>query len=202
MTNAAAASEAVPTAAVTRAAAARAPAAPAAQEGRRRRVAPRFRRRHYRCRRRYRHRHCCHGHRHLRCRRHLKRRYRRRTARSLWPCVGCMQRACRVRCGMPLPVPRVVSKCVVCIQFIYYFETLPHHSTIGGEACDVRPLSSPARRVAARRLSPVTRSRGSARARHLGIRVRGEHLHKGGRDDLGLYIEGGESKVFKLASPS
>ena len=90
----------------------RAPAAPAAQEGRRRRVAPRFRRRHYRCRRRYRHRHCCHGYRHLRCRRHLKRRYRRRTARSLWPFVGGVYAECMPSppCGMPLPVPRVVSK--------------------------------------------------------------------------------------------
>ena len=173
MTNAAAASEAVPTAAVTRAAAASA----RQQRQRRRRAAADGSRRafaavttsHYRCRRRYRHRHCCHGHRHLRCRRHLKRRYRRRTARSLWPCVGCMQNACRVRCGMPLPVPRVDGQSE-CIQFILtiLIRCLIQHSTIGGPscklACDVRPLSSPrtrlARRVACR--IPVARQRARA----------------------------------------
>ena len=147
----------MPTAAVTRAAAAIA----RQQRQRRRRAAADGSRRAFAAvtsaavaAKRYRHRHCCHGHRHLRCRRHLERRYRRRTARSLWPCVGCMQNACRVRCGMPLPVPRVVSKykdqrkskrqseCIQFILTIIYFDTLPHHSTIGGpscKACDVRP---------------------------------------------------------------
>ena len=39
------------------------------------------------------------------------------------------------------------------------------------------------------------------RACHLGIRVRGERLHRGAEMVWGS-VEGGESKVFKLASPS
>ena len=43
--------------------------------------------------------------------------------------------------------------------------------------------------------------REAARARHLGIRERGERLHRGAEMVWGS-VEGGESKVFKLASPS
>jgi hypothetical protein len=46
------------------------------------------------------------------------------------------------------------------------------------------------------------RGRRPQRARHLGIpRVRGERLHRGGEMVWGS-VEVGESKVFKLASPS
>ena len=48
---------------------------------------------------------------------------------------------------------------------------------------------------------PVARPRARARARHLGIRVRGERLHRGAEMVWGS-VEGGESKVFKLASSS
>lgn len=48
---------------------------------------------------------------------------------------------------------------------------------------------------------PVREAQRPQRARHLGIRVRGERLHRGGEMVWGS-VEVGESKVFKLASPS
>lgn len=75
--------------------------------------------------------------------------------------------------------------------YINYFDTLPHHSTIGGVLHDLD---------AERPSSPVATA-AAQRACHLGIRVRGERLHRGAEMVWGS-AEGGESKVFKLASPS
>ena len=62
----------------------------------------------------------------------------------------------------------------------------------------VLSLFPPARRVPVRRAGARS---GRARARHLGLRVRGERLHRGAEMVWGS-VEGGESKVFKLASSS